>query len=161
MEPIAEDSVDKLNLVKKKSAYVGAVILSFVMLIIIILMILGTGESFDKGCIQDNGSVSSSMVKSTGHEVMPPNTYDSNLGGGQTSEWRDTGLRSNGEKFIIDITGKTFVNSLNGIDEKDFKKCRLCAKPKENAKSRFVSGSVTYDSDIHNCLCVKFIDALH
>ena len=133
-------------------------------------MILSS-SNYDKGCIRDNGTMESSIISASGHRVKG-GEYKPDRGGGQESDWFDTGYRSDGQSFLIDIKGKTFINHLNKPVSK-VNRCRLCAKPKENEKIHFklkndisnngkprsyISTIPTDNPDnlvIDNCLCTN------
>ena len=133
-------------------------------------MILSS-SNYDKGCIRDNGTMESSIISASGHRVKG-GEYKPDRGGGQESDWFDTGYRSDGQSFLIDIKGKTFINHLNKPVSK-VNRCRLCAKPKENEKIHFklkndisnngkprsyISAIPTDNPDnlvIDNCLCTN------
>ena len=64
-------------------------------------MILSS-SNYDKGCIRDNGTMESSIISASGHRVKG-GEYKPDRGGGQESDWFDTGYRSDGQSFLIDI----------------------------------------------------------
>lgn len=135
-------------------------------------MVLATGESYDKGCIRDNGVIESSTLSARGYKTGGEK-YEPRIGGGQTGEWQDTGYRSNGDAFLIDVSGKTYTTSLYGINKNDIKRCRICAKPKfrEGWKFKLKSDNRPYISVdtrndnnkkndvevVDNCLCTKIL----
>lgn len=135
-------------------------------------MILATGESYDKGCIRDNGVIESSTLSARGYKTGGEK-YEPRIGGGQTGEWQGTGYRSNGDAFLIDVSGKTYTTSLYGINKNDIKRCRICAKPKfsELRKFKLKSNNRSYISVdtrddnnkkndvevVDNCLCTKIL----
>lgn len=83
---------------------------------------------------------------------------------GQTAEWHDTGLISNGEEFVITITGgwlpwgeslnesdinRYILNSpTSGTNTPVIPKCKICAK-----KSPIPPGTTT--AAVTNCICLK------
>lgn len=173
MQSNKEEIIEKALLAKKFAQYSLFIIAGFSLLLIVILMILATGEDFDKGCIRDNGTIESSIVSAKGYNTT--NTkYNPTLGGGQLSEWRSTGYRSNGQGFKIHIRGKTYTNSLHGVSASAINRCRLCAKPKNHEAGKFklkpekVTDSNQEDANreyifqdedpnnIDNCLCTQF-----
>lgn len=123
-------------------------------------MILSS-NNYDRGCIIDNGFIESSIIDARGYKVTG-NEYIPSQSGGQQSDWRAYGYKADGNAFIIDIKGMTYINKVFG-DGKD--RCRICAKPKtdykDNDKVKFIlkgsnSGNpIIYDRSLHNCLCTK------
>ena len=99
-------------------------------------MILAAAEGYDKGCIRDNGVTESSILSARGYKTGGEK-YEPRIGGGQTGEWQGTGYRSNGDAFLIDVSGKTYVTPFYGLDVNDIKRCRICAKPKIAEKGKF------------------------
>ncbi len=87
--------------------------------------------SCDSGCVnEDEFDGYSVEVNSKPESTGIIGTYNS-VDGGQIANWQNTGLRSNGEQFIIQVTGawtpwygaQTNYNSLNNLE-----KCTFCAK---------------------------------
>lgn len=83
------------------------------------------------GCVEaDEFDVESVEVKSYPVEDGISGTYD-NIDGGQKAEWHQTGLKSNGDQFIIETTGAwTPWNRLSTTDAslKTLERCKFCAK---------------------------------
>ena len=124
-------------------------------------MILSS-NNYDRGCIIDNGFIESSIVDAKGYKVTG-NEYIPVQSGGQQSDWRANGYKADGNAFIIDIKGITYINKKFGDGNT---RCRICAKPKtdyeDDDKVKFIlkgkdsSGNpIIYDRSLHNCLCTK------
>ncbi len=85
----------------------------------------------EDGCVEaDEFDVESVQVKSYPVEDGITGTYD-NVDGGQKAEWHQTGLKSNGDQFIIETSGAwTPWNRLSTTDKslKALPRCNFCAK---------------------------------
>ncbi|MFT5795440.1 MAG: hypothetical protein ACI9W5_000395 [Ulvibacter sp.] len=118
-----------------------------------------SADDYGRGCIRDNGVIESFVVDSRGYRVTGDD-YVPRQSGGQQSDWRTTGYKADGNAFVIDIKGTTYINKRYG-DGQD--RCRICAKPKENTENKFkLRGDTsnngnprTYNGSTDNCLCTK------
>ncbi len=152
------------NFIKFKSLF----FFMFVIMIFVVIMILST-DNYDRGCIRDNGYINSSILKASGYRVFGDD-YNPDIGGGQQSEWKSTGYKTNGQGLVIDIKGSIFTNDLYGIPPIMHNRCRVCAKPREDKKHlfKFKDPTITRhyassDEDVNNfsitkidnCLCTK------
>lgn len=153
------------NFIKFKSLF----FFMFVIMIFVVIMILST-DNYDRGCIRDNGYINSSILKASGYRVFGDD-YNPDIGGGQQSEWKSTGYKTNGQGLVIDIKGSIFTNDLYGIPLIMHNRCRVCAKPREDKKHLFKVKPGNGDSrhyassdedvnnfsitKIDNCLCTK------
>ncbi|MBU6338579.1 MAG: type IV secretion system protein [Rickettsiales bacterium] len=102
--------------------------------------------SCDSGCVeadQFDGNYSS-ISSNPGASAITGDYLDTPDSGGQQVTWTDTGFRSNGDKFVIQITGSWlpwFGSSTTGAAFNNLERCNFCAK-----KDSIVDG---------NCLCYK------
>ena len=145
-----ESIQDKLALLKKFTIYVGLVIAVCLAALLVFIMILAAGKGLDKGCIRDNGVTESSILSARGYKTGGEK-YEPRVGGGQTGEWQGTGYRSNGDAFLIDVSGKTYVTPLYGVNINTVKRCRICAKPKNANADKFKLKSLSLiENDLIN-----------
>ncbi len=121
-----------MNFTKKTAQVLSLVFLS--------LLLFSCKES---GCVQsDQFDTLSVQVESKPEQIY--GTYDA-VKGGQRVDWYDTGLRSNGEPILIQISGTW--TSLNGeglkdISVKNLPRCNLCSKKPNSTNCICAPGQV-------------------
>lgn len=104
--------------------------------------------SCDTGCVEaDEFDTESVVIKSKPLSDGIYGTYDS-FDGGQRAEWHDTGLKSNGEKFLISITGAWVAQKGSNMDESKLKNIESCFPNKLCAKN-------TKNPLAPNCICYE------
>lgn len=105
-------------------------------------------SSCDSGCVEaDQFDGNSIEIKANPGSDAITGTYDGGVAngdviGGQKIDWTDTKLRSNGEQFLIQITGSWtpwFGTITNDKELEELKTCNLCAKK----------------NGVANCLCYR------
>lgn len=100
--------------------------------------------SCQEGCVDaDEFDVNSIQIESNPVEDGIFGYYDGTTGG-QRASWHETGLRSNGDMFLMQISGSWVAvqgNEMNGTLIENLPRCNFCAK--------------RYDGSSPNCICYK------
>jgi type IV secretory pathway VirB6-like protein len=98
--------------------------------------------SCEEGCIEaDEFDVESVNIESNPVKDGIFGSYDA-VDGGQRANWHETGLRSNGDRFLIQISGSwTPLQGFNQTALNALPRCNSCAK--------------RYDNTAPNCICYK------
>ena len=129
-----------MNLAKKLAKIFSLIFLAFHL------------ASCDSGCVEpDEFDNEASVVLSNPVDDGVDGSYN-HVDGGQRATWHKTGLKSNGEQFVIQVSGAWvpwYGNEMNNDKLKALPKCNFCAKKFD------ASGVPT-----QNCLCRKDQDPL-
>ncbi len=108
-----------MNFVKKITHFLALIFLAYFLV------------SCDSGCVSPSEfDVESVEVKSNPTNDGVAGVYDDTVGG-QVATWHETGLKSNGDPFIVQISGDWspwFGNSLSANELKALPLCTMCAK---------------------------------
>lgn len=105
-------------------------------------------SSCEEGCVEaDEFDVHSTVIESNPVEDGVFGYYDEG-NGGQRASWHDTGLKSNGDMFLIQISGSWVA--LQGLEMdasnlEEMERCNFCAK--------------RYDGSSPNCICYEGSDS--
>lgn len=111
-----------MNLTKKITQIFSLIFLAFLI------------ASCDPGCVEEDEFDTESVIiesKPTTDGIY--GTYDP-VDGGQRAEWHDTGLKSNGERFLIQISGAWTPWNGNNTDDTKLKNLASCFPNKLCAK---------------------------
>ena len=94
--------------------------------ILLLVFLVITLASCEKECY-DAGDFGTKTVKINGKDDLALGTY-SEIDGGQIRSWMDTGLKSNGDPFVINISGgwSATNGNMNDITISGANTCSLC-----------------------------------
>jgi hypothetical protein len=96
--------------------------------ILLLVFLVITLASCEKECYEA-GDFGKKTVKLSGKDDSALGTY-SEIDGGQIRSWMDTGLKSNGDPFVINISGgwSATNGNMNEFNISSAKSCSLCFK---------------------------------
>ena len=121
--------------------------------ILLLVFLVITLASCEKECYE-SGDFGSKTVKLIAKEESAMGSY-SEIDGGQIRSWMDTGLKSNGDPFVINISGgwSATNGNMNQKTISDAPSCSLCFKKLSAASSVVIEAGYT-----NHCGCGPTLD---